>query len=498
MSRSPRALDLLFEHARDLLCVLDPDGRVLAANPAACRAFGMNEDGLVGTALADHVHPDDAAAFRTDLGHIRDQRGTTLVDMRVGSDTSGWRWVSWTASPADVEGFAIVGRDVTDRAQLQAQLRYTDRMLSVGTLASGMAHEINNPLAAVLANLEYARGELAAMASPDRSRVYDVDEALEDAVAGAERVGRIVASLRSFARPEDSKPRRLALSQVLDVAIDLAAHPVRHRARLVREDGCTPAVMAEESRLAQVFVNLLLNAAQALPEGRADLECIRIRTFTEEAYAVVEIEDTGPGIAADASPRIFDPFFTTKPVGSGTGLGLWVTHGIVTALGGTVDFRRDHDCTVFRVRLPGQPDTKAASTRQAGPTYEQRVSVLVIDDDPLVSAALRRVLTRRCDVETISNGRDALVQLTSQPLPDVVLCDLMMPEMTGLQLYAQLARERPEALSRLVFVTGGAMSPESQEFLSSITNPTIEKPVDPRRLVELIDERVAVVRGLTP
>jgi CheY-like chemotaxis protein len=125
------------------------------------------------------------------------------------------------------------------------------------------------------------------------------------------------------------------------------------------------------------------------------------------------------------------------------------------------------------------------------------VSVLVIDDDPLVAASLRRVLTRRYDVETIASGREALVKMRSRPLPDVVLCDLMMPEMTGLQLYALLARETPEALSRLVFVTGGAVSPESQEFLSSITNPTIEKPLDPAKLSEVIEDRVAIVRGIS-
>jgi PAS domain S-box-containing protein len=496
--RSPRALDLLFEHARDLLCVLDPEGRVLAANPAACRAFGVDEAALIGRPLADHLHPEDGPAFRTDLAQIRERRGTTLVDLRVGSESAGWRWVSWTASPAEVEGFAIVGRDVTDRAQLQAQLRFTDRMLSVGTLASGMAHEINNPLAAVLANLEYVRGELDGMSSADRQWVDEVEEALDDAVAGAERVGRIVASLRSFARPEDGQPRRLVLSQVLDVAIDLASHPVRHRARLVRDDGEPPDVMAEESRLAQVLVNLLVNAAQALPEGHADRECILIRTFADDGHAVIEVEDTGPGIPADIAARIFDPFFTTKPVGSGTGLGLWVSHGIVTALDGTLDFRRARDRTVFRVRLPGLPATPELSEGRTRRPAGDRGSVLVIDDDPLVVAALRRVLARRYDVDTIASGRDALAALTSQPLPDVVLCDLMMPEMTGLQLYAQLARSRPEVLSRLVFVTGGAMSPESQEFLSSIANPVVEKPLDPERLVEVIDERVALVRGLTP
>ena len=219
---------------------------------------------------------------------------------------------------------------------LKAQLAQTDRLTSLGTLAAGVAHEINNPLAYVLLNLGFVHEELAKLFRQDADEhVHEVRRALEHARDGAERIRDIVRSLKTFSRPENEMVAPLDVARVLDATIAMVANEVRHRGRLVKDYAPTPTVVANEARLGQVFLNLLLNAVQALPEGRVERNVIRVVVRPGSSDNVfIEVHDNGVGIAPQVRGRIFEPFFTTKPVGVGTGLGLAICHGIVTRLGG--------------------------------------------------------------------------------------------------------------------------------------------------------------------
>jgi CheY-like chemotaxis protein len=249
-----------------------------------------------------------------------------------------------------------------------------------------------------------------------------------------------------------------------------------------------------------VFLNLLINAAQALPEGHPERHEVRLVTRVAGEHGekvAAEVHDTGPGIPPETLARIFDPFFTTKPVGVGTGLGLALCHAFVTSLGGTIEVESAPGRTVFRVTLKASREVVPAPPPPA-PVVSAPVRgrVMVVDDDPLVGSSMRRTLAREHDVEVLANPRKALEQLLAPEATryDVVLCDLMMPELTGMELYAQLEAGAPTVAARLVFVTGGAFTPGAQSFLERVRNERLEKPFEPDTLRELVRTRVMRAR----
>jgi len=282
----------------------------------------------------------------------------------------------------------------------------------------------------------------------------------------------------------------LDLARVMDLAVNMSFNEIRHRARLVKDYQDAPLVEADESRLAQVFINLLVNAAQALPEGYAHCNEIRVSIRTAlDGRALVEIRDTGCGIVPDVLPRIFDPFFTTKPVGLGTGLGLSICHGIVTALGGEISVDSIvGEGTVFQVVLKAADLAPAAihPVVPAKPAAGRRARVLVVDDDPLVGACLRRGLRNEHDVTIAKNGREALERIVIGETYDVIFCDLMMPIMTGMDLHEALLEVAREHADRMVFVTGGAFTPTGRSFLDRVSNERLDKPFDIQNVRALV------------
>jgi signal transduction histidine kinase len=275
--------------------------------------------------------------------------------------------MEFSVSSIEVAGQSVVlsiGRDVTERIHVQRNLMVADRMASIGMLAAGVAHEINNPLAAVTGNLELAARDIAALALEpgDPLALERLAAGLADAREAADRVRDIVRDLNVFSRAGDDGSGPVDVHRVLDSSLRLARNVIRNRARVVREYGDVPPVLANESRLGQVFLNLLVNAAQAMPDGRPEANEIRLRTHTEPGWVVVEVVDTGRGMSADVQQRLFRPFFTTKPAGVGTGLGLAICHQIVNAVHGTIAVHSELGRgTTFRVRLPtGRPSGAVA------------------------------------------------------------------------------------------------------------------------------------------
>jgi len=378
----------------------------------------------------------------------------------------------------------------SEQRKMQEHLRISDRMASVGTLAAGVAHEINNPLAALIGNLEFSLDELARLEPP---RSPGIEAPLQEAREAADRVRMIVRDLKVFSRSGDEDRRGpVDVEQVLESTVRMAWNEIRHRARLVRDYTEIPPAWGNESRLGQVFLNLLVNAAQALPAGRSEENEIRVATRAVEGGVVVEIQDTGSGIGPDVLPHIFDPFFTTKAAGVGTGLGLAICHRIITGLGGSIEAESEAGRgTAFTVRLPTLP--AAAERNGASPSLpvvatgqRQRGKILVIDDEPLINGILRRILARDHEVATATSVREALDRVAAGERFDLMICDLMMPEMTGMDLHAELLRREPALAERLVFMTGGAFTPAAREFLDRVPNARVEKPFDVQDLRALI------------
>jgi PAS domain S-box-containing protein len=448
--------------------------------------------------LTDRVHPDDRAQRAELVRRVR--LGTAprseIAEVRLRGADGSWRTCELSGLMLEIAGahtLVVTGRDVTESKRTRAKLLVADRMASLGTMAAGIGHEINNPLSYVTGNLEAVAEVLQADTGPrsdaERAIRAEIVAAISDARDGAERVRKIVQGLRSFSRSEEEQRVPLALPGVLDAAIRLTRNEVRHRAHLVRELGATPLVVADDGRLTQVFINLLINAAHAIPEGRSDANCITVRTHTDAAgRAVIEIEDTGSGIPTEVQSRVFDPFFTTKEVGEGTGLGLSICHGIISGLGGQISIESAvQRGTVVRVVLPPPPELPAAAPAApslvvAGAPGPRRPRVLLVDDEILVAQTIERLLRRDHDVTIAQCGSEALDHVAGGAWFDAIISDVMMPNMTGIELIDELRRIAPAQADRLIFLSGGAFTTQARERLDALGVQQLEKPVTAAQL----------------
>ncbi|MGF1468412.1 MAG: ATP-binding protein [Sandaracinaceae bacterium] len=469
---------------------LDLTDGTLRWSPALYRIHGL--DPATFTPALDEVlhlvHPDE----REELCHQLDQaldgtapfEGETRVRRPDGEERQVRLWAQTSG-----DGSALLGvvQDFTELERLWDRLYWAEKMAAVGTMAAGVAHEVNNPLTYLESNAELLAEELPALAaSAPPAKLEELLSAVAEIREGTQRIHEIVHGLKSFSRVSSGEVEEVDLATVLQAATRLCRNAVRHRAQLVFEvDPETPSVQANESRLVQVAVNLLMNAAQAVPEGRMDEHTIRVacgRLATGQAF--FEVSDTGAGMDEDVLEKAFSPFFTTKPKDVGTGLGLAICKGIVTNLGGSIEATsRVAEGTTMRVVLPVDGPARASRPARVpleepeGPPIARPADVLLLDDEPLVARSLARLL-RPHRVQIEQDPREALDRLQRGEAFDVIVCDLMMPTMSGRQFYESVGSARPELQSRMLFVTGGAFTPEGREFVASIDVPVLEKPVD--------------------
>ena len=399
----------------------------------------------------------------------------------------------------------LLMRDVSAQKELQRQLLRADRLAAMGTLAAGTAHEINNPLTYVMNNAQVLDEELAALPETTEN-LASLRELVADITGGAERIRTIVRDLMALARDRPNEADTVDVRRVLDSSLAIAANQLRHKARVVRtyaED--IPTVVGNEVRLGQVFLNLLVNAADALPDGHAAENTVELEVArSDEGMVVVRVRDSGTGMTHEVRDRIFDPFYTTKDVGRGTGLGLSVSLGIVAALGGRIEVESAPSLgTTFSVYLKPAPTTQAVTPRPAAPVAPTPHTggaasgrILVVDDEPLIARTIARQLAP-LDVEIVHSGRAALERCATTTF-DVIVCDLMMPDLTGMEVHARLLERAPESAARMVFVSGGAFTSQAQEFLDHVGNPVLDKPIAAADLRAVVDKMRATPRADSP
>ena len=456
---------------------------------------GKTDDDATWKASAELYRSDDRAVVRSGKAKLNYEEPMQLADGRPG-------WLRTSKVPirgrdGNVTGLIGTYEDVTERKLLEQQLQHAKRLESIGTLAAGMAHEINNPLTYVTGNIEVAREWLGQaivqlrrqLEQPADARAYErvldrlleLEEPLRDATDGADRVRRLVLDVRKMARAEEGPREPLELRAVVETAIKMTANSVRHAAVVRTSLDVTPLVDAADGSLVQVITNLLLNAAEAIGEGRAGTNEIVVASFTDaNGWACIEVRDSGPGIRPEILPRIFDPFFTTKRVGAGMGLGLSTSHSLVTAAGGRLTAESPpRGGAVFRVSLPPSSTARAPSPPQGAPTAAARGKVLVIDDERPVAVTIERMLRADHDVTVLTDGHEALRLIEAGNSYDLVFCDVMMPNLSGIDVYRHMAATHPAQASKIVFMTGGAFTAASQEFLAQIGNAHISKPFVP-------------------
>lgn len=375
------------------------------------------------------------------------------------------------------------------------QIELADRLAAVGTMAAGVASEINDPLTTVLTNVQFGfrelqnhRGELRGLLSEEAygplfRRFEDILKKLAEAERGGHRISKMLAELRTFAHPQMHDEHPVDLRRVLSWAGEVVAHEIRSRAALAMELDQLPLVNGDESRLGQVFVNLLLNAAQAITPGHVRDNEVRVVACTApDGRAMVEVRDTGCGISPDHMGRVFDPFFSTKPVGTGTGLGLAICHGVIKSLGGdiTVESQPGRG-SVFRVVLPAaRPE---AITPPGGFPVIRAGRVLVIEPDPENESWVREAL--RPDHHHVSFARavrEANAMIERGEIVDAIICPLELAEMSGMDFYDELLRTRPDLARRVLFLAGGSSTAKARAFADSVSNPCLYRPLSPETL----------------
>jgi PAS domain S-box-containing protein len=460
------------------LVLIHRDGVLLWVNRTLVEKLGWSHVAeLVGRNVLDLIHPSSRDQVRAAMGKplaastpVHTGQLTTVRMLRRDGGTTTMDGAPAQRVEFDGPARMVVGVDVSERVALQQRLVTADRIASIGLLGAGVAHEINNPLAYAMAGVELAARQIASLPGAP-SRIGDL---LGTAVEGLGRVRTIVRDLRLLARPDDGPPEPTDVHEVLESTLTLAASALAGRALVVREYGEVPRAAANGPRLAQVALNLVLNAIESMSSPGE----LRVGTLVDEAGRVAfEVQDTGAGIAPDVLARIFDPFFTTKPVGRGTGLGLAICHQIVAGFGGEITVVSEVGRgSTFRVSLPPAQAPISPTDSGAGADHgTPRRHVLIIDDEPALVKMIERMLTGH-EVATTSSAAEALERMRSGTPFEVILCDLMMAGMTGMQLHDELRGARPEMAARIVFMTGGAFTTEAREFLARVPNRCLEKP----------------------
>ena len=504
LRRSQESFRELTERLPEAIAV--QDGQTLAyANPALLSLLRRSREELVGRSIAPMsellLGPEERAALQKDLAESL-RTGTPLParELRVPNGQGGHHIVSLTQVPVVFNGRPCLlwtARDLTESKQMQSRLLHADRMAALGVLSAGIAHEINNPLAYTLSNLDH----LEKMVLPQlqmSGRIHDeVRELVGDARMGATRRARHRAAVEDLLARGPGRPARpVDVHRVLETSISMAMNELRHRARLVRDyHGEIPLVEGERGAarpgVPQPHRQRRAGHSRGEPRGA--------RAAHRHAAPWHGRAHRGARHAAWASrsehlERIFEPFFTTKPVGVGTGLGLSICHGIVTGLGGRMGVESQvGKGSTFWVTLnaasaprPNPPllaPVEAVVARRHG-AYRGRI--LVVDDEPMIGIAIRRTLQREHEVVTLTSAREACARLTGGERFDLVLSDLMMPEMSGVELHQELSRLSPELAARMVFLTGGAFTPYARSFLSEVQNHRLEKPFSAEELRGLV------------
>ncbi|MCA9668053.1 MAG: PAS domain S-box protein [Myxococcales bacterium] len=487
----------IFETVANVIVVLDEHGVIVECNSRVTDMLGSEPAALVGRALEQLVHPDDRARvgelvaraqraprlrhvetcklFHVDSGEVINVELSAAAPQAADAEQPNWRVV-------------CLIEDIRRRLELQASLAQADRMSNIGLLAAGVAHEINNPLTYVLSNLEQLYRELAShRENPACAEIFTL---AEEALQGAQQMRDVTRALKTFSRADTQRREMASVNKVIDGVLKMAFNEIKYRAHLVKHYGDVPAIVADEGQLAQVFLNLIVNATHAIGEGDVAHNELSVSTRVEGNYIVVAVRDTGSGIAPEHMPHIFEPFFSTKEVGVGSGLGLSICRNIVEQMGGRLDALSELGRgSCFTVRLPLAQRAVERPRAQSDPRQRLRElvadrSVLIVDDELFVAKALARMLRGARQIDILDSGVQAHRRLADGDCAyDVIFCDVMMPSLSGMELYDWLQRHEPGLAERVIFMSGGAFTPRASGFVASVENPLVEKPFNAENLV---------------
>ncbi|MFZ5892846.1 MAG: hybrid sensor histidine kinase/response regulator [Myxococcota bacterium] len=483
--RSARALRSILRAAREGVALLD-HGQVLYANEAWYKLTGATH-----CAFLEEVVEGKSLSARLEELAASDSGQT--IDVRLGEGTSNEVLAELTAVFVEYQEqrcVLVMARDLTARRRLEARVARSERLASLGMLVAGVAHEINNPLTYVLANLE----SLAARVQVQGGLLAeeDANEALRDAIDGCQRIAAIIRELRSFYRADDQEIARVDPNQVVRDAARIVAGKCAAAARLDMDLGQVPRVLGIQTSLVQVLINLIVNAVDAMPPERAtDQNVIRVSTGTRGNDVRIEVADNGRGIPPAELSRIFEPFFS-RGKATGTGLGLTISRNLVEQLNGWIDVQsRVGSGTRFIVHLEAaaaekkdSADSEDAALLPISMLSELRI--LVVDDEPLVARSVARLLAQAHEIVCVHSVASAMDVLGLRDDIDIVISDWVMPDGGAQALIRHMAHRGRQNLPFVVMTGLGQIG-----GLDPIDGPCVRKPVSQSALLQAVAEALA-------
>ena len=515
-----------FERAPIGYVVLSDKGVILEANFCAADMLGIPRRALDDQPLTRFVVDEQRDAYRLFLKSLFATGELQVFQIRLKQQGGTPLWVRLQAVAARNQGngaricLAAIS-DVTKSRKVQAGLERRNLMAKMDVLAGGLAHEINNPLTFVLHNMDRLledlpnltdamgrfRQALRELIGSDRlAELAGERTDLNDPVAlagltdrakqmseGMLRIRDIVGRLSAFSCGDQEGVSCVNLNHAVEQAIALTTDEMEHRIVIRKDLGRLPEILASDSKLVQVFKNLIINAAQATDEGKALDNSIDIRTWADSSYVFAEVMDTGRGISPEHLNNVFEPFFTTTEPKRGCGLGLAATRRIVSNFNGEIRAESTvGEGTRFLIQFPIglKPSPSAAIA-----TASLRGRILVVDDEALVREVIVSMLEKNHEIVTAKSGRAAKNILETDAHFDLILCDLMMPEVSGIELHSWLAIHLPLLARRLVFMTGGVFTLRTDEYLERVSNIVVYKPFKKASLSKLVNEQLLAARG---
>jgi len=475
---------------------VDLAGNITFVNDSICRMLGYSSREVIGTNYRRYAY-DEANArqiYRYTNSVFRIRRPAKWFSWEYAAKNGDRRFIEASIAPkfdskGEIVGFSGILNDITERKAMEQQVLLTNKLASIGELASGVAHELNNPLTTVMG---YAQLLIESKDVPEHIK-SDLDKVYQE----SQRAAKIVQNLLSFARRRRPEKTYLDINNLVQKTVDLRSYElkVNNISVYVNLKPDMPEIKADYNQIQQVILNILINAEQALAEVKRRGK-ITVTTSAVKDRIRINIADNGPGISKINIDRIFDPFFTTKEVGKGTGLGLSVCHGIVTAHGGNLYVESEKSKgAAFIIELPvsvaEETDIEIAPVVPEDILRNRKTAgenILIVDDEPGIRDILTRILAERgYRTDCASDAKTALSKLNENGY-DLYIIDLKLPRISGRKLYEIMMAKYPSSTRKVMFITVDTITPSTQDFLDSTGKPYLTKPFNPRVVVELAEE----------
>lgn len=512
LSESEKRYRAVMEQAGCGISIINGDGKVIEINKEVEKTLRKSPEDITGKYIYDFIPKDQHPHIESLIKKLMVQDTKATNELHLVNDAGEKILIDFSAAPlkiSDERLIILMYVDITERAQFRLQAIVNDKLASVGVLASGVAHEINNPIAWVLANLmqmkntihtlqtevaisKNAHSEAASLTPKLKTLFLEFEEMVNDSIQGANRVQNIVQDLIGFTRVSHEDIDLINVHDVIDSALNIASPHYKYKALLEKKfEENLPNIHVNSGKLHQVILNFILNAAQAIPDGKQEENKIKIITAFEDEKVRIDISDTGCGIPSDNLAKIYQPFFTTEAESGGIGLGLSICYEIIRNLNGTVQINtKINEGTTFSIFLPlGNTLLQQTEKNQFTPTNISKKNILIIESEINLLNSLQRFLSTHHDVTTAVGGKAGLELLMKEDrIFDVILCDLAMPDVDGADIYYALQKQSPSITNHMIFIENGDYEAKLNDFINQEPVSCLKKPLDLTELLQTIEK----------